>query len=208
MGDAWLKANSAIALLAWPLMAGAVALAGDLIPVVFGAQWLPAVVPFQVLCGLMAVQAVAATANTVLMAHGRADLLLRASIASALVIAAALWLGTHHGITGVAVGYALAGTASALTYTGLAAHVARVPVASLLQDLRPWAFAAIVTGLLISGVHALAGQAAPGTRLALGLATGLASYPAMLWLLARQRTRGLLTDVGGRLFQRGDSVKL
>ena len=54
MCAAWFKANSAIAVLAWPTMAGAIVVAPDLVPLVFGAQWTPSVVPFQVLCLLIA----------------------------------------------------------------------------------------------------------------------------------------------------------
>lgn len=197
--EAWFKATSAIAVLAWPVMAGAIATAPDLIPVVFGERWSPSIVPFQVLCVLMSVQAVATTSSTVLMALGRADLMLRITVISALAYAVALLFGTQFGVTGVAVGYAAVGVVSLMTSTYVAARQARASFGLLLIDLLPWAWAAIATGLLMAGASYLLRDQSSVVRLLLCIVVGTIGYPASLWLLARRRTLALYKEIASRL---------
>jgi O-antigen/teichoic acid export membrane protein len=202
MRGAWFKSTSAIAILAWPMMAGAIAVAPDLLPVVFGPKWAPSIVPFQVLCVLMCVQAVATTGSTVLMALGRADLMLRITLGSTVAYALALWTGAQFSITAVAVAYAMVGIASLVTSVFVAAREARVDFSAMLVDLRPWALASAATGLLMFGSGQLMAGQLPAIRLAACIAVGTLSYPALLWLTARQRSLALYEEVAGRMRKR------
>jgi PST family polysaccharide transporter len=202
MRGAWFKSTSAIAILAWPMMAGAIAVAPDLLPVVFGPKWAPSIVPFQVLCVLMCVQAVATTGSTVLMALGRADLMLRITLGSTVAYALALWTGAQFSITAVAVAYAMVGIASLVTSVFVASREARVDFVAMLVDLRPWALASAATGLLMFGSGQLMAGQLPAIRLAACIAVGTLSYPALLWFTARQRSLALYEEVAGRMLKR------
>lgn len=202
MREAWFKATSAIAVLAWPVMAGAIATAPDLIPVVFGERWSPSIVPFQVLCVLMSVQAVATTSGTVLMALGRADLMLRITLVSAAAYAVALSIGAQFSVTGVALAYAGVGVVSLLASTFVAARQAGADFTQMLIELRPWALASIATGLLMAGVALSLRDQTPGLRLLACIVAGTVGYPAALWFSARQRTLALYEEVAGRLRKR------
>lgn len=200
--EAWFKATSAIAVLAWPVMAGAIATAPDLLLVVFGERWSPSIVPFQVLCVLMSVQAVATTSSTVLMAMGRADLMLRITVISAVAYAIALSIGAQFSVTGVAVAYAGVGVVSLMTSSFVAAQQARVNFSQMLLELLPWAVASIITGLLMAATAVLLGDQSPLLRLGVCIAVGTIGYPATLLLMARDRTLGLYTEIAGRLQKR------
>lgn len=202
LAAAWIKAASVIAILAWPLMAGAVAVAADLIPVVFGAKWQPSVAPFQILCCLMAVQAVATTASTVLLATGRADLQLRITLGGVLFYAAALWFGTNHGVVGAAAGYAAVGVTAQLVTATVACRQAKVSLRMVFNALAPLAWAALGTGLaMYLAAQRLSGMAM-GLRLSLCIALGAVCYPALLWLLARAHTLVLVNYVRSNLSAR------
>lgn len=202
MCAAWFKANSAIAVLAWPTMAGAIVVAPDLVPLVFGAQWTPSVVPFQVLCLLMSVMSVAFTASTMLMSLGRADLMLRITMVSTLVYAVALWFGAQFDITAVAVAYAAVGIASLLTSVYVAARQAKVSFRALLLDLRPWALASVALGLIMAAVAYLMAGQLPVVRLVVLILVGAMLYPALLWFTARARSLSLYEEVVGRIRKR------
>ena len=202
MRMAWRKSISAIAIAAWPLMASAVAVAPDFVPVVFGQQWQASIRPFQALCLLMAFQCVAFTANTVLLALGQTDILLKLTLTSTVVFAAALWLGALYGLDEAASAYALAGIFMVLLTFVVAAKQCQVPLGDLLRELRPWGQAALLIGLAMAGLaHAMA-AAHQVLRLVACVALGAVLYPSLLMLFDRKRTLEIVQDVATRLFRK------
>jgi PST family polysaccharide transporter len=199
MGRVWLKACSAIAIAAWPLMAGAIALASDLIPEVFGTTWEPSVVPFQMLCALMAVQAVATTAGSVLMAFGKTGLIVRISTVNTIAGAAALYGGSFYGLNGVAAACAVVGIATQLVFIRCAAQAASMRFAEVVIELRVWAVASVATGFGMGLLHVALAGLTPVQRLVACIVAGVALYPLCLWVFARKRTLALVAEVGQRL---------
>jgi PST family polysaccharide transporter len=196
---AWFKACSAIAIVALPAMAGIIAVAPDLVPVVFGQQWIPVVDVLRILSVTMAIQSVLTTSGTILMSLGRADLLLHTSMASIVAIGAGLWIGAAYGIEGAATGYALAGSTTYLLITMLACREAGTKVISLVRELMPWILASIGMCIGVILLAATLDKLTASLRLFLCVMAGGVLYGVLLFLIAREQTTTLFSDVRSRL---------
>lgn len=199
LSRAWMKACSAIAVFGFPAMAGMMAVAPDLMPVVFGKQWIPAVDVLRILSVLMAVQCVLTTSGTVLMALGRADLLLRIGLFSTPALAAGLWIGSQNGVTGAATGYAIASLSTYFVTTWFACRETGVHISRLVAEVIPWALASIGMAMAVAGLAAFLGDMNAPMRLALCVALGGAVYPALLYTFGRRRSLALIGEVVGQL---------
>lgn len=103
----YLKLLKCISLLTFPLMAALFIYAHELILVVFGHQWEPAVPIVKILSFLGAVQSIGTTVGTILYAKGRPDIAFRWNIFAVIVYACAFWVGRRWGIIGIAVIYTI-----------------------------------------------------------------------------------------------------
>ncbi len=195
----WIKASSAIAIVSLPTMAGVIAVAPDLVPVVFGMQWIPATDVLRILCVVMAVQSVLTTAGTVLMALGRADILLRITLTTVPAIGLALWYGVKYGIEGAAMGYALVNIVSYVVTSILACHEIKLTSSTFFLALAPWAFASIIMALAVAGISNLLDDYSPWARLIISILAGIILYASILLLIARQQTISLVGDITSRL---------
>jgi O-antigen/teichoic acid export membrane protein len=195
----WFRSCSAIAIIAFPAMAGTAAVADDLVHLLLGPNWAGAADPLRVLGLAMAVQAVLTTSGTVLMALGRADTLFHISIGTTAALAAGLMLGTRYGVVGAAVGYALASTSTMLVQTWLACRESKSGFGALALELAPWALASAMAAMAMAGLTALLPQWAPTLRLAACTVSGAAVYLGVLMLVSRARTLELVMDVWSRL---------
>lgn len=199
LAAAWLKACAAIAIIAFPAMAGMIAVAPDLVPVVFGEQWSPAISVLRILCVVMAFQSVLTTSGTVLMALGRADLLLRSSVASIAIVALGLLVGATYGLEAAAIGYAFGAISSSLLVTYLACREAGVRFHHLANELVPWILSSLVMAIGVVALSHILSDLLPGLRLAICVLCGAMAYVIVLFMIAPIRTRGLFNDVFSRL---------
>ncbi|TSD94459.1 oligosaccharide flippase family protein [Skermania sp. ID1734] len=106
------RATRTLATLAVPTMALAAAAAPQLVPIVFGSQWLPAVRIVQVLALVGALQATyRPTTTSLMLGMGRASLALRYAVLTTAAAVAGIVGGLPFGPFGVAVGLAATSTA-------------------------------------------------------------------------------------------------
>lgn len=198
--SAWFKACSAIAIAAFPAMAGVIAVAADLVPVVFGSQWIPMIDVLRILCGVMALQSVLTTSGTVLMAMGRADTLFRTSIASVIMIGIGLWVGSQYGLTGAATGYAFGALSTSTLITILACREVNIRFRDLVAELIPWMMCSILMAVIVVALAGALEQISAPIRLGLCIVSGVFFYSALLWLFVRTSTLALINDIFPRLF--------
>ncbi len=101
----YLEAIHYISMAIFPLLTGLMIFAPEFVQVVLGPKWLPATVPIQVLSIMALLKSVGTTKGAVLLARGRADIELKWNLAYLGPFVAALIVGTHWGLVGVAVAY-------------------------------------------------------------------------------------------------------
>ncbi|MGW6132161.1 lipopolysaccharide biosynthesis protein [Cellulomonas sp. NPDC055163] len=163
-----------IALVAVPLMLGVVMAAGDVVPLVLGEQWLPAVPVLMVLAVTGARQALTSTISPALLGMARADVHLRFNLAAMVVQTAGIVAGLPFGIVGVAWGYTVAGLLLTPLVCVLESRIAHFGYRAQLRAAGPPTLAAA----LACGAYALAAWPA-GTasgRLVLGGTAYLVVY--------------------------------
>ena len=196
---AWSKASSSIAIITLPTMAGIIAVAPDLVPVVFGQQWIPAIDVLQILCIVMAVQSVLTTSGTILLALGRSDILLRITLTTVPLIGAALFYGSNYGIEGAAIGYTTVNVISYFVTTTLACREINASSARFFLNLTPWLLASIVMAIVVSTLADSLINFSPWLRLSTCILLGAVLYSLLLVIFIRKRTFLIVTDITSRL---------
>lgn len=173
------QAVSGSAALALPAAAGAALTAPQIIHVVFGAQWVPSVPIFQLLCLTMAVRALRHPVGTLLVATGRMALTAWGTWAQAAIFVGAWWLWLRDdGLAGVALATLIGGGAfTAISYARVL-HAGLIGAGQLLRALSRPALATLGMALVLLQVPA---PAVPGILdLSLRIALGAVTYGTLL----------------------------
>jgi O-antigen/teichoic acid export membrane protein len=133
----------------FPMLAGLAVVAPVFIPVVIGENWVPMVLPLQILSVYGILKSVEANANPVLMGKGRPDLYVRYEILSVFVISLAIYLGMTFGITGVAAAITLAFCGLFFVIQTIANRLIGLKYAAIVRAVLP---AAIGSGVMVAAV--------------------------------------------------------
>jgi O-antigen/teichoic acid export membrane protein len=96
------RGSQALSLFLFPVAVGLALVAGDMVPVVLGARWQPAVAPLQLLSLSAVIRALVPILNQVLVSTGNSRTGMRATMAAALIMPVAFYFGTRWGLAGVA----------------------------------------------------------------------------------------------------------
>jgi O-antigen/teichoic acid export membrane protein len=104
----FLSLTEALAFLTMPMSIGFVLVAPDFVATALGARWLPAVPVLQILAFYTGVRSISTLPSQVLSMRGRADLARRSSVYAAIVLPTCFIIGTHWGVTGVAMAWVIA----------------------------------------------------------------------------------------------------
>lgn len=193
--SAYIRATRYIGTITFPLMAGLIVLAPQLVRVAFGTKWERSIFLIQVLAVVGLLQSIATTRGWIFLSQGRAKALFRLGLALAAVYAFAFLIGLHWNVEGVAVAYAIAVILA--LYLGYA-------IAFRYIDLRFWHFArqfltiALAAGGMASVILGLrfllekVWRAGDLTILIVGVVSGSATYLGLLLLFDKGLLRGLV----------------
>jgi PST family polysaccharide transporter len=194
--DSMLRALTLLTFFGFPMGTALALVARDSVPVLFSAQWLPAVVPMVLLALAAGVNAIGFASGDIFPALGRPGLLLRLDLVFATVEIVAFFLVASRGITAVAVVH----LASGVVYMACRLVVANRLVGSTLAEcgramlpavwvsLGTAALAAPVLVVMEPGVASLAAVIAAGAAGgALGALLGARSTVADLVRTVRAR---------------------
>lgn len=139
----------AIALAAFPMMIGMAIVAPELIRLLYGPQWEPAVFPARLFCVLGALQAIGTTIGPLCLSQGRPDVLFRWNLLFAPAVVGGIVLGVRWGLEGVALAYASVSGVAWYFSHALVNRVIALPMSLFLRALAP---AAASTCVMASGV--------------------------------------------------------
>ena len=181
---AYLRTVSAIAAVTFPAMLGLLVTAPEVISVLYGRHWMPAVPILQVLCVIGMLHSVATTVGWIYLARARTDLMLWWGTGASVVICSGFLVGVQWGVMGVTVAYAISSALLLLPGLAIAYRLIQLPLSDLLRSVR----GTLVGALVMSGVVALArdalikGEVGQTLTLAGSVATGIVTYLTWLWL--------------------------
>jgi len=106
--SAYIRATRLIAVVVFPVMAGAVVLAQPFVRVVFGTKWGPSAFLIEVLSLVAIIQSVGSTVGWIYQSQGRTGVLFKWGIFATAICITGIGVGLIWGVDGVAVGYAIA----------------------------------------------------------------------------------------------------
>ncbi|WP_268234452.1 lipopolysaccharide biosynthesis protein [Egicoccus halophilus] len=180
---------------AMPAAVGLALVAPEIVPLVFGAQWLPAVPAMQWLCVVVAVQNFDYFVYDVLLASGRAGLRLWLQLARAVTsltffVTAAL---ATQDFVAVAASQAAVTTLFVPVSLAVMRRTVRLDVGAFARQVAP---VVLATGIMVGGVLLVRATMAGATDLAVLVAcvlAGAATYSLGLLLVGREQIREVLT---------------
>ena len=193
--QAYLRSISAIAFITFPMMVGLFAVSRDFVSVVFGEKWLPMLPVLDILCWVGMMQSIGTTLGTIYLSTGRIRTAFLLTLCSTPIFILSFVIGLRWGITGVALGYAIA--SAALFYVGL--RVAFGIVGLTFREFhralaKPLAASVVMLAVVLPSSHLLAratGLPAQG-RLGVLVATGAAVYGLVSMLINRKQMAELI----------------
>jgi PST family polysaccharide transporter len=164
-----------------PVFAGLIVAAPQFISVVFGDKWLPAVVPFQLLCASGAVRLVTRYDSAAVQASGRIWGEVWRKVAQVALIVGLVFAFRGWGIEGAAFGVFLSSVVLAVLMRGLVRKIVGLSWAELLAPLLPSSVAAAGTALSVGAVTLLIQEGASDTS-AFALLPIQAATGGLFWL--------------------------
>jgi PST family polysaccharide transporter len=181
---AYLRAVSAIATVTFPAMLGLLVTAAEVIPLLYGPQWVAAVPLLQVLCIVGLIQSIQTTTGWIYLARARTGLFFIWGVAEAVVIYSSFLVGIQWGVMGVAVAYAAANGLLLVPNLAVPFRLIHLPIRDLLRSVIGVLVGSGIMAAIVAAVRAvmLAREAGPGLVLAASVTSGILIYLAWLWL--------------------------
>lgn len=181
MRRAYLRLTQFIALASLPMLFGLGAVADILVPVVFGAKWQPAVPVLQLLGLLMLPGTINCFFAPLMVAQGSTRVVLKQSVGQVFLSALFLAVGARWGVEGVLVAHIL--RANLVSWYNLHAMKRAVqvdPISVIRMLAPPCAASVLMVGVVLAAKHGLSQAVSGMPLLALLIAIGAITYPAVL----------------------------
>jgi O-antigen/teichoic acid export membrane protein len=200
VAEMWLNGFTLLAAVVLPALFGLIAVAPDVIPLAFGSQWRPAVPVVQILCVLVMCRTLQTWNEAVMDAAGKPHVAMLLTGAVLVALLPSIWLGSSHGIDGVAIAYSIAaftcGELPSFLLTTRQLSLKPLSVLARLRGIVPSSAAAFLAVVFVR--QALEDGGIPiGLRVLLCVIVGAVVYLSCLTLLARSVARQLLGVVSG-----------
>jgi O-antigen/teichoic acid export membrane protein len=182
LGNYYLKISKYLAAVSLPIQVGLVLVAADLIPLVLSSTWELTIIPFQIFCLEGVIVNLTLTSSPLLVARGRPEVLLRASIISLTGLTLAAAVGAPFGLVGVAVArLIIMGPLRMTIFLPGLRELGMPSKVFVLNALPPVAATAVMAAVVLLVQHSLAPPLGHSARLILAVVAGSVSYlPAIL----------------------------
>jgi PST family polysaccharide transporter len=152
----------------------------DLIMVILGTKWNPAVRILQLLAPTILIFAIINPLGWLLFALGMIKRSLQIAMVLTPVVIAGYCIGLRYGPNGVALGFSAAMTLWALPHIAWGVHGTPISFWDIMKVMTKPLFSGVVAVALSLGFHLLSSQWSPFPRLFLGVAILLGTYTGML----------------------------
>ena len=182
-----LRLTEAISLIAMPAAVGLALVAGEFVPVVFGNQWVAAVLPLRLLALATIIRCVAFFVPQVLNVVGESRFAMFTSVATAIVLPGGFYVGSRWGIDGIAGAWLLAYPLMLIPNYWRMTKKIDLPVSELLGAFSPAAAGAAMMAVVVVLVHKSLPLVPQGVRLAAEVGTGALAYVSFIMAAYRER---------------------
>lgn len=197
--DAYVRANSYIAAVSFPVMTWVLVSAPQLIRVVYGPKWIPVIPLIQIFALAGIEQSMATNVWWIFTSQGRTDVMFKLSIFTTGVVVTSFLVGLRGGVEGVVIAYTVALYLTAYPIFAIAFRLIDMKVKHVLTPLWSAALAALTLGtvafLLQISLEKL-GVTQDLVILAIVTAASLLTYSVVLYLLDKELFIGIARLLG------------
>ena len=176
-----------------PMMFGLAVIAPLLVDVLLGEAWRALIHPVQVLAPVGVFTAMALLAESVLLAAGRADLVLRWVLLRGAAVVGAVLLGMPWGLPGIVYLYAAMGVLVELSLLHKLCTLLGLSPSILGKSVLKPALAAAAMSLIVGVLPQLSAE--PAIQLTLSVALGVSVYSGLILLWERRRVESLAREL-------------
>jgi PST family polysaccharide transporter len=182
--ETYRKVVMTISFITFPMMFGMAAVAEPFISTLLGKKWIPSINVLQILCIVGAMQSIGTVTGAVYKSLGRTDIMLKISILSIGVTAAAFIIGVQWGILGVAVCYGVATLLLAPVRHGISNKLISLPNVVFWKSLLPAVTISLLMVLIVYIFRQanMVKQLSESVRLVVLIMVGIVSYTTMFGL--------------------------
>jgi O-antigen/teichoic acid export membrane protein len=198
LSHAYIRACKYLALLTFPLMAGMSLMAGEVIIVVFGPNWVDATTTLRVLALVGLFQPLVSLYGSVILALGYSSWYFRWGLIISAVMCISFAIGLPWGINGVATSYLLAQIITTIVGIPILFRKGDTPLVSFLSNLRvPVVATGFMSAVVLATRWALIYYTTVSDLQILIFCTiaGVATYAAVLWLQGDSWRRAVHQDM-------------
>ncbi len=186
--EGYLKVVRYVSFITFPMMAGMLVVAPQLMVAIYGPKWVPAIAVLQIFCLVGALQSIVSLAPTIQYTKGRSDISFKLNLLVLACDAAAFFIGVRYGILGVAVAYALLALILEPTIQVITNRLIGLSSKDFFRQLRLPTFGAFLIIILVLAFKGSVGTAvhlSPAWLLIASVGLGLAAYGLLAVLKAR-----------------------
>jgi teichuronic acid exporter len=187
--EAFSIATFASSAVSFPIFVGLAVVAPDLVPLAFGAKWVPAIIPLQGLCILGLITSIGIIQSSLITSQGRADWWFYYLFAKQVLLLATIGLTYRFGVAGVVWGMVVA---SLLIWPVTTVKTAQISGISYLNYVRSFASpgigALVMCGGVLTARHEMSALSPP-FRLVCTVILGVALYCPILLITSAKPLR-------------------
>ena len=154
----YLKAVTYISFLTFPLLSGLMVLSPKFIIAVYGAKWIPTILPLQILCVYGMIISVGTMVGSVLKAKGRPDIELKWNVVMTIVKSGVVFIGVQRGIVGVAVAILLLSLLASPILIKITLSLINLKLREYFPPLFPATFGSIIMSVILISYNLLSLQ--------------------------------------------------
>jgi PST family polysaccharide transporter len=180
----FLAATKYVQLLVTPICLGLIVAADPIIRLVFGLQWLEAIPLMQILSAYTLVLSIGYHVGDVYKAIGRPDILIKLSIPILVIRIIALWIGSHHGLIGVAVGHLEATCLEVVIRTIVTIRVIYISLLDFTRQLTAFIGGGVLLALTIPTFYATSTLQPTIQLISIGF-IGAIGYTISIWFVEK-----------------------
>lgn len=194
MRELYLKCVEVVSLVAFPCIIGLIAVADDLIPVVYGAKWIPSILPLKLIAAFTLIRSVGTIGGQILLALGKPSKEFSFNAKQAVPLVVAIIIGAQYGIVGVAASMSLVLATFAIFFIKIAADSIELTLLTVVRTVLPAFMSSTIMWVSVAtlslGLHTLGYEQIYILLASIGC--GISVYLFALGLFFRDTIRRLL----------------
>ena len=196
----FLRLAESLVIVLWPTTIGLALVAPLLVEVLLGAKWKGAIPIIQALAFAAAIRALGPVCSQVLLARLKANVEMRYTILSAVVLPIGFLVGSRYGATGVALAWSVLSPPIVALQLWVTASEIELPLGDLFAVLTRPAIAVTVMAVAVYSSHLLlvSREVPLAAELAIQVAVGALSYGAIIAATMKQRALAIIRLVRNR----------